>query len=160
MTQKTIQVTPSRCIGCLNCELACASRDWGQYYPAGSKINLVFFKDGGQVPVTCFQCDEAPCLKVCQTGALARDETTGVISSNPDRCVGCRTCVSVCPFGNINYSKIGRRVEKCDQCQGQPRCAAVCPSGALKYVDDVQAVRSRRRAFAESLREIVREAFK
>jgi Fe-S-cluster-containing hydrogenase component 2 len=91
---------------------------------------------------------------------LARNETTGVIFSDPDRCVGCRTCVSVCPFGNINYSKVGRRVEKCDQCQGEPRCAAVCPSGALTYVDDAKIVQDRRRAFAESFKDVVKEAFK
>ncbi|MDR1112090.1 MAG: 4Fe-4S dicluster domain-containing protein [Deltaproteobacteria bacterium] len=155
MTRKTIQVTPGRCIGCLNCELACASRDWGQYFPVGSKIGLVFFSEGGQVPVTCFQCDEAPCLKVCRTGALARNEATGVIAVEPERCVGCRTCVSVCPFGNIAYSRAGRRAEKCDQCQGAPRCAAACPSGALRYVEDEEEAKARRRAFAESLRQAV-----
>ncbi|MDR1298496.1 MAG: 4Fe-4S dicluster domain-containing protein [Deltaproteobacteria bacterium] len=157
MPKKTIRVTPSKCVGCLNCELACASRDWGKYFPSGSKINLVFFKDGGQVPLTCFQCDDAPCLKVCRTGALARDEASGVVRSDPEKCIGCRTCVSVCPFGNIAYSRAGRRIEKCDLCQGSPRCAAVCPSGALAYVPDEENLAGKRRAFAESLRQALAE---
>ncbi|MDR2456393.1 MAG: 4Fe-4S dicluster domain-containing protein [Deltaproteobacteria bacterium] len=151
--KKVIQVTPSRCVGCLNCELACASRDWGSYFPCGSKINLVFLKAGGQVPVACFQCDQAPCLAVCRTGALARDPDTGVISPDPQKCVGCRACVAVCPFGNIAWSEAGSRIEKCDQCEGAPRCVAVCPSGALAYAEEADKSKARRRLFAESLME-------
>jgi Fe-S-cluster-containing hydrogenase component 2 len=149
---KTIKVTPSKCIGCINCELACASRDWDKFFPAPTKINLVFFRDGGQVPVTCFQCDNAPCLGVCQTGALSRNEA-GVVISNPDRCVGCRACTAVCPFGNITYWQSGKRAVKCDQCDGAPRCAASCPSGALQYIEDETTVKERRSAFAKSLKE-------
>jgi Fe-S-cluster-containing hydrogenase component 2 len=158
VTRKTIKIDPARCIGCLNCELACASRDWSQYFPAGSKINLVFFKSGGQVPITCFQCEEAPCLRVCRTGALRRDENTGVISALAQKCIGCRTCQSVCPFGNITYSQTGHRVEKCDQCQGAPRCAAICPSGAISYVTDDGDSNSKRRLFAESLQQTLKES--
>ncbi|MDR1656387.1 MAG: 4Fe-4S dicluster domain-containing protein [Deltaproteobacteria bacterium] len=155
---KSINVVPGRCVGCLNCELACASRDWGQYFPAGSKINLVFFKSGGKVPVTCFQCNDAPCLKVCRTGALDRNEATGVISVNAQKCIGCRTCVSVCPFGNIAYRPSSSRVEKCDQCQGSPRCVAICPSGALTYTEDAGTSADRRRKFAQSLLEASQES--
>jgi Fe-S-cluster-containing hydrogenase component 2 len=157
MAHKSININPGKCIGCLNCELACASRDWGRYFPSGSKINLVFFKAGGQVPLTCFQCEDAPCLKVCRTGALSRNEETSVISADGERCIGCRACSAVCPFGNISYSKVGGLPEKCDQCGGAPRCVAICPSGALSYSEDNETLRGRRRAFAESLKEAVKE---
>jgi Fe-S-cluster-containing hydrogenase component 2 len=149
----TLSIDPSRCIGCLNCQLACASRDWDQYFPVGSKINLVFFKEGGQVPVTCFQCAEAPCRTVCLTGALQMDAQSGVIVSDPKKCVGCRACVAVCPFGNISYSEAGSRIEKCDRCQGSPRCAAACPSGAISYQPEARLPLAKREAFASSLRE-------
>jgi Fe-S-cluster-containing hydrogenase component 2 len=157
MAQKSISISPGKCIGCLNCELACASRDWGSYFPSGSKINIVFFKGGGQVPLACFQCEDAPCLKVCRTGALARDAASGVISADKEKCIGCRACAAVCPFGNISYSKAGRLPEKCDQCGGSPRCVAICPSGALSYAEDTETLRQRRRAFAESLKEAAKE---
>ena len=149
--RKTLQITPSRCIGCLNCELACASRDWGEYFPAPARINLVFFRAGGQVPVNCFQCDSAPCLAVCRTRALSRDDATGVVNTAPERCIGCRACVSACPFGNIAYAPAGRRAVKCDLCQGAPRCAAACPSQALEYMAEDEPVRKKRQAFAASL---------
>ena len=148
---KTLQVNPSRCLGCLNCELACASRDWGEYFPAPSRINLVFFRAGGQVPVSCFQCDAAPCLAVCRTGALRRDEAGRVVTTVPERCLGCRACVSACPFGNIDYAAAGRRAVKCDLCQGAPRCVASCPSRALEYVAEDETVRNKRQAFAAGL---------
>ena len=147
---KALHITPSRCIGCLNCELACASRDWGEYFPAPARINLVFFRAGGQVPVHCFQCDSAPCLAVCRTGALGRDEATGVVTTNHERCIGCRACVSACPFGNMDYAPAGRRAVKCDLCQGAPRCAAACPSRALEYGPLDEPIRNKRQAFAAS----------
>jgi Fe-S-cluster-containing hydrogenase component 2 len=148
---KTIHLSPSRCIGCLNCVLACSSREWGKISPSPSRINLVFFKEGGQVPITCFQCDNAPCLGVCQTGALSRADS-GVLEVDPERCVGCRACVAVCPFGNITYSMSGKRALKCDQCSGSPRCSLACPSGAIRYIEDEDMVRERREAFARSLK--------
>ncbi|MDR2442605.1 MAG: 4Fe-4S dicluster domain-containing protein [Deltaproteobacteria bacterium] len=154
---KTIKVAPSRCIGCLNCELACASRDWDKYFPSGSKINLVFFKSGGQAPVTCLHCDDAPCLKVCRTGALIRDDLTKAIVVDGQRCIGCRTCVSVCPFGNIAYSSAASKAEKCDKCSGRPRCVAACPSGALTFVEEQEIAPTRRREFAKLLLEATKE---
>jgi len=149
--RKTLQVNPSRCIGCLNCELACASRDWGEYFPAPARINLVFFRAGGQVPVSCFQCDSAPCLAVCRTGAIGRDEGTGVVTAAPERCIGCRACVSACPFGNMDYAPAGQRAVKCDLCRGEPRCVAACLPKALEYVNEDEMARNKRQAFAASL---------
>lgn len=152
---KTLMINPSRCIGCLNCELACSCRDWAEYFPAPSKIKVLFFRGEGQVPVTCFQCDGAPCLSVCRTGALKRNEI-GVVSVDAERCIGCRMCVMACPFGNVVYSQRARRAVKCDQCGGEPRCASVCPSRAIEFVPDERAAAERRRAVAASLKEALK----
>ncbi|MDR3153018.1 MAG: 4Fe-4S dicluster domain-containing protein [Deltaproteobacteria bacterium] len=148
---KAISATPSRCIGCLTCELACASRGWQETYPYPARISLVFFRDGAKIPLTCFQCDNAPCLSVCRTGSLTRDGL-GVVASDPAKCIGCRACSAVCPFGNIVYSPAVRAAVKCDQCGGEPRCAAACPSGALRYVDAAADVKAKREAFARTLK--------
>jgi len=155
--RKIIQVHPSRCMGCLNCELACASREWGEYFPAPAKINLVFFKDGGQVPVGCFQCEGAPCMAVCRTGALRREEAGGAVVTVPERCLGCRACVSACPFGSITYAPAGHRAVKCDLCQGEPRCVAACPARALEFAVEDETTRNKRQAFAASLLTALKE---
>lgn len=155
---KTLLITPSRCIGCLNCELACASRDWAERFPAPSRLGVAFFREGGSVPVTCFQCDNAPCLAVCRTGALARDPETGVVAVKAENCIGCRLCVMACPFGNMAYSPELRRAVKCDQCGGHPRCAAACPSGAIEFVEGGAAALGRRQTFARGLKEALKEA--
>jgi carbon-monoxide dehydrogenase iron sulfur subunit len=33
------------------------------------------------------------------TGAMSRDEKTGAVLHDQEKCVGCWMCVMVCPFG-------------------------------------------------------------
>jgi Fe-S-cluster-containing hydrogenase component 2 len=136
--------------------MACASRDWAERFPAPSKISVAFFREGGQVPITCFQCDSAPCLSVCKTGALHLN-ARGVVEVAGEKCVGCRMCVMACPFGNVSYSPAMRRAVKCDQCGGLPRCAAACPSRAIEFVPDEETVRERRHSFAKGLKNALKE---
>jgi Fe-S-cluster-containing hydrogenase component 2 len=150
--KKTLLISPAKCIGCLNCELACASRHWTRQFPAPPRIRLCFFKEGGNVPVTCFQCDSAPCAAVCPSGALSLNAETGVIEHDPKRCLGCRACVLNCPFGHAAYDFKARQVLKCDQCQGSPRCAAACPAKAIEFRTEDQITAERRRNLAQALR--------
>jgi len=58
-----------------------------------------------------------------------------VASVNTDRCSGCKTCHSVCPFKAINLVS-GERGERAEinalLCQGCGTCVAACPAGAIK----------------------------
>jgi len=65
---------------------------------------------------------------------MTKDKKTGVVSVNEQKCIGCMTCLAVCPFGCI---KTGKFAVKCDLCQGEdePACVKNCPNRALVYVD-------------------------
>ena len=53
-----------------------------------------------------------------------------------DKCVGCLTCVLVCPYGAVLPGPDGAAM-KCELCLenvcGAPACAAGCPNRAIVY---------------------------
>jgi Fe-S-cluster-containing hydrogenase component 2 len=49
---------------------------------------------------TCRKCEDAPCISVCPEDALGKAED-GVISRYTNRCVSCKSCVVICPFGTM-----------------------------------------------------------
>jgi carbon-monoxide dehydrogenase iron sulfur subunit len=67
---------------------------------------------------------------------MYRDKKTGAVRNDPDRCVGCWSCIMVCPFGVIVRDEKERKVAtKCDLCPDRdvPICVASCPNEALVY---------------------------
>lgn len=130
---KRLVVHVDRCTGCKTCELACALSHGSGMKLARSRINHVSFSDERHITMLCLQCDEAACRKVCPSGALERNETTGAIEIDLERCVQCRSCVAVCPFGNIFIDPGSRGIVKCDLCGGEPVCASFCPTRTLEY---------------------------
>jgi carbon-monoxide dehydrogenase iron sulfur subunit len=71
---------------------------------------------------------------------MHRDEKTGTVLSDPDKCVGCWMCIMVCPVGAVNRGAQKRVASKCDLCMGEevPACVANCPNEAivLEETDD------------------------
>ena len=143
---KQVYVKEEVCIGCYLCEVYC------QLQHTGLKDLIKAFKRESPRPLSrlrveengvvsfslrCQQCDEAPCVQACITGALHRDLASSLIKIDEDRCVGCWTCLLVCPLGVIMQDTVQRKVIKCDLCQGEdiPSCVVNCPNEALVYVD-------------------------
>jgi Fe-S-cluster-containing hydrogenase component 2 len=91
--------------------------------------------EGLFVPMACQQCQDAPCLMGCPVGAISRNEELNRVEVNYDVCIGCRTCVSVCPFGAMSFNPMDRKVIKCDLCDGEPQCARFCEIKALEFVE-------------------------
>jgi len=57
---------------------------------------------------------------------------------NPDKCCGCKTCETICPYGAI---RVVNNVAEVNEilCEGCGSCVAACPSGAVQlrnYRDD------------------------
>lgn len=127
-------VNPDLCTGCRTCELACSFTHAVDGKPGRSRIYPL---DGGHeelwVPVVCLQCEEAACVKSCLVDALRRNEETGAIELNDERCVKCMACVAACPFGCALLDETHNQVIKCDLCGGDPVCAHFCPTKALRY---------------------------
>jgi Fe-S-cluster-containing hydrogenase component 2 len=69
---------------------------------------------------TCRKCEKAPCIAACPVDALEKDEQ-GVIRRALYRCVRCKSCIVICPFGTImdNLFAVktsGRRfIDLCDE---------------------------------------------
>ena len=172
----------SRCIGCRRCAHACVeennqSRDpeihWIRVLAMDNDKGIDFAhadpyyeakvvpEDGRfYVPVSCQQCRNAPCTKVCPTGATWT-EPDGIVVVDYDWCIGCRYCMAACPYGarhfnwgepsipagalNARTHVLGNRprpkgvVEKCTFCiqrarEGRyPACVEACPAGARKF---------------------------
>ncbi len=134
--QKSLNINPGKCTGCLQCEIACSYEHTGTFNPSRSYIKVfTFHYEGRFAPYTCTQCDEAWCMRACPVGAISVDISTGAKIVSDDKCVGCKVCTIACPFGTINYSQVTGKVVKCDLCGGDPQCAAACPTDAITYVD-------------------------
>jgi Fe-S-cluster-containing hydrogenase component 2 len=130
---KTFTITPSRCTACRTCELACSFEHAGPDGLGISRIRAFLFGEGQNQILTCFQCDDAACVRVCPVTALTRNDATGAIDVDEGRCIGCGLCSIACPFGHMNHAAKGGIAIKCDLCGGQPACAAFCPTQTLEY---------------------------
>ena len=140
----------NRCVRCDDCVKACASVHDGnpRFVRTGaSHGNLQFTQ-------ACMHCTDPVCMIGCPTGAISRDENSGVVAVHEPICVGCSTCANSCPYQNIRMIEVSDRdgrpftdsgtgkpivkATKCDLCQQSatgPACANACPHDALVRID-------------------------
>ena len=150
--QKMLHISPDKCTGCLQCELACSYEQYGVFNPSQSRIRVFdFHETGRKVPYTCTQCAEAWCMQACPVDAIRVDAATGAKIVLNDICVGCKVCTIACPFGTINFVQATGKVQKCDLCGGDPACVAACPTAAITYVDADWTGLDRMRSWANTL---------
>jgi formate dehydrogenase beta subunit len=149
----------SRCTACRGCQVACKqwnelpaskTKQWGSYQnPPGLEWNTwtlirfqeyvdknnqfkwLFRKDG------CMHCTDAACLKVCPSGSIYRTDF-GTVGVNAELCIGCKECITACPFDVPRYDGETDKIYKCDLCASRladdkpPACVLSCPTGALQ----------------------------
>lgn len=117
-------------------------------------------EDTFYLPVQCQHCEDPPCVKACPTQATWK-EPDGIVVVDYDWCIGCRYCMTACPYYarrfnpseahvpedelNPDMHYLGNRprpeeaVEKCTFCiqrsrEGEyPACVEACPVGARKF---------------------------
>ncbi len=136
-------VDTTRCINCRTCEIAC--KDFNDS-PPGQRIRKVRVFEGGEFPrvfaynvsMSCNHCEEPICAKNCPTGAYKKRAGDGVVVHDPERCIGCRYCTWLCPYGAPQYDPGEGRVRKCNMCVEEldrgrrPACVSACPLRAIE----------------------------
>ncbi len=149
---KALFIDYQKCTGCRTCELVCAVRHDGFSNPARSRIRVMKWEaEGFYIPMSCQQCQDAPCMNVCPVKAIARDEQLGRVSVDYDACIGCRSCVGVCPFGAMSFNSIDKQVFKCDLCDGDPQCVRFCDVKAVDLLEEEDVSILKKRVAAEKL---------
>lgn len=147
----------NKCVGCGACKEACSETN---HVPAG-QLRMTLERqsplDGTPgnrkyVRVSCQQCSEPPCVRVCPTGAAHIDPATNIVTMDNSRCVGCKYCIAACPY-NVRYINSETKVaDNCDFCLKtklangeEPACVQACRHGALYFgdVNDPQSIISR-----------------
>ena len=81
-------------------------------------------------------------MHACIAGAISRTDEN-VVLTEEDKCIGCWTCVMVCPYGVIGRQMEAHKAYRCDRCPDldEPACVSACPTNALEYqtVEDFSA---------------------
>jgi Fe-S-cluster-containing hydrogenase component 2 len=133
---KILMINHEKCTGCRLCELVCSVFHDGVSNPTRSRINIIKWEaEGLYIPMSCQQCEDAPCMTICPVRAISRDQALDYVKIDYDVCIGCRSCVAVCPFGAMGFNVTDKKVFKCDLCEGDPQCVRFCDVKAVEYVD-------------------------
>ncbi|MCF0252753.1 MAG: 4Fe-4S binding protein [Duodenibacillus sp.] len=140
----------NKCVGCGDCKKACNETN---KLPKGVSRLLLelsnstlqgkgYQKDRKYIRVSCQQCQNAPCVKVCPTGAAHYDAKTGIVTMDRSKCVGCKYCIVACPY-NVRYINSETKVaDNCNFCldtrlskNQEPGCVEACKYNALVFGD-------------------------
>ena len=91
--------------------------------------------------VSCNHCESPACVANCPTGAMEKDDETGIVSVDKEVCIGCGTCANTCPYGAPVIDKEAAVSTKCDLCADRladgelPACVNACPVKVLTHGD-------------------------
>lgn len=170
---KSLLYDATQCIGCLECESACATANGLPYDDTVAKLKktdekkftYVAVKNDGEdryMRFLCMHCEDPTCVSVCPVKALVKTKQ-GPVVYDASKCMGCRYCMMACPFQVPKYewTKAIPTVRKCIMCSErvaagkQTACAEACPTGATLFGErDLMLVEARKRIDQEPLKYI------
>lgn len=153
MARYAMLIDTRRCVGCYACRIACQMRNGLQdaegfvrfeHYEGGTYPNPT----SSIVPVQCMHCADAPCEKVCPTGATYITDS-GVVLVDEEKCIDCKYCVAACPYDvRTPIQGAAPYVDKCRFCfdgakgaPDSPSCANTCITRCRTFgdVDDPES---------------------
>lgn len=90
------------CVGCDNCEKACADSHDGL-----SRLDREAGKSFAylHVPISCRHCEHPHCMADCPPNAIQRG-ADGEVNIDKETCIGCGNCKSFCPYGVIKMEPV------------------------------------------------------
>jgi protein NrfC len=139
-----------RCIDCERCLEACKQTNYVPSY--GYRITILGRKKTGVaaskmirefLPVLCNHCNRPPCVRVCPTKATFKNKKNGIVMMKESLCVGCKACMTACPYNARYFNRDTESVDKCDFCfrrrlqngATNTACVEACPADVLFFGD-------------------------
>ena len=161
MSQMGFLFNADECANCKACMVACKDI---HDLPVGYKYRKVLTAEAGSwekqgesyvknnvfsysISISCNHCKMPACFAACPQGAIEKDASTGIMSVDSEKCIGCGTCVKVCPYEAPVVLPSDHKAHRCDFCvdrlnRGEdPACVAACMMRCLQYgdIDDLRA---------------------
>jgi Fe-S-cluster-containing dehydrogenase component/DMSO reductase anchor subunit len=136
----------NKCTGCNACQIACSIENdvalpynWRQVitYNQVRHPDLPCY----HLSMACHHCLDPPCQTYCPALAYSKDPTTGSLTIDSTKCIGCQYCNWCCPYDAPVFIPAKGIMEKCTFCQHRldenllPACVAICPTDALQFGD-------------------------
>ena len=158
MTQYGFHFDGTRCTGCKTCMLACKDYhnlsndvafrqiyeyglgEWTQDGNAWTCTTSVYY-----ISEACNHCDSPMCFASCAQNAIIKDEGTGIVYIDAEKCIDCGACAEACPlraldFGDIEelrsaYGDVASVAPLADPSLTSPNLVITEPKNALPFND-------------------------
>ncbi len=112
MTRLGRVIDMERCMGCRACIAACYMEN---QVATDAPWNVMIEHEVGRYPyartvfatMNCMHCEDPPCQLACDAigvGAISKNEL-GVVLVDAEKCIGCKYCLAVCPYGVPQFSE-------------------------------------------------------
>ncbi len=156
----------SKCRNARKCVNAC--QEAHHLRPYEYHINTLVMQESKSTPAfympkPCQHCDNPPCVSVCPVDATFKRQD-GIVLIDNERCIGCRFCMSACPYSarmfhwqeplaaeadkgkeydvELNVPQKKGTISKClfsaDRLREGllPYCVSACPNGVFYFGDE------------------------